>query len=71
MVHRLNTYYAALLFSYVDSLLRKTTATNPMGAPFLTPQDLGQALSLVISCRDCVRSCPGDGQIITALPSFS
>lgn len=29
--------------------LRKATATNPMGAPFLTPQDLGQAL---YSCWD-------------------
>lgn len=26
--------------------LRKAPATNPMGAPFLTPQDLGQAGSL-------------------------
>ena len=32
--------------------LRKATATNPMGAPFLTPQDLGQALSLAPSCWD-------------------
>lgn len=52
MLHPLNTCYAALHFSYIELLLRKATGTNPMGAPFLTPQDLGQALSLAISCRD-------------------
>lgn len=52
MVRPLYTHYAVLLFSYDDLLLRKATATNPMGTPFLTPQDLCQALSLAISCRD-------------------
>lgn len=32
--------------------LRKATATNPMGAPFLSPQDLDQVLSLAFSCWD-------------------
>lgn len=49
----------------VTQSLRKATATNLMGAPFLTPRDLWQDLSLVplilLPCK-----CMGEGQIRAA-----